>query len=445
MPHDHAVVIGGGIAGLLAAHVSSEHFRRVTILDRDELPERPGPRRGVPQGRHLHILMARGLRAFEELLPGFRHRLSSAGAGILDFAADTALCLPAGWMPRHRSGVEVHACTRDLLEWTLRRRVLESDRVEVSTGGQVTGLVATPDRRGITGVQLPDATIDADLVIDASGRGSKAPRWLEDLGRSEVARTTVDAPIDYGSRWYEAPAGDEPDWRLLAISPRYPSIRRSGTVLRVEGDRWNVLLLGLDGESVPTDDDGFADFARGLASPRIHEFIERARPLSPIHRYASNDSRIHHYERVPDWPSGFACLGDSVCALNPYAGLGMTACALGALTLREHLRGTAEGDLPGLGPRFQARLAEVNRPAWEIATNQHLRWPDDHVPTTQRPPLGPYLDGVMTLAVRHPEVATTVLEVMHMLEPPTALFTPRMQQRVAEMRRAEAPETTRAP
>ena len=436
--------MGGGIAGLLAAHVSSACFDTVTILDSDRLPDRPGPRSGVPQGRHLHILMARGLRAFEALLPGLREQLSSAGAGILDFAADAEICLPTGWMPRFKSGIEVHACTRDLLEWTLRRRVTSNERIRVLPGRQVTGLL-TDDAREVIGVQSIEGPLFADVIIDASGRASKTPEWLAAIGRSSVSETVVDAPIDYGSRWFAIPPEHQPDCALLAISPRYPGIRRGGTLQRVEGDRWNVLLLGLDGEEVPTDEAGFLEFARGLASPRIHQALAPSRPLSPVHRYRNNRNRLRHYERMPDWPRTMLALGDAVCARQPYAGLGMTACALGALALRDQLRQcVSAGDWSTLARDFQARLAVVNQSVWEIATNQHLRWPNDDSGPHPRPPLHIYLDGLMRLAVRDPKVATTVLEVMHMLAPPAALFTPRLQRRVASAITSRAEEITRA-
>jgi 2-polyprenyl-6-methoxyphenol hydroxylase-like FAD-dependent oxidoreductase len=357
----HAIVIGGGIAGLLAAHVVSPYFSRVTIVDHDAFPTAPNPRRGVPQGRHMHILMAAGRLGFEKLLPGIGTQLALAGARILDFAEDSRLWFSAGWMTRFRSGIEAIACTRDLLEWVLRKRVMVNDRIHTL----VEGLLSTSDRRTITGVRLANGTLEADLVVDTSGRGSRAPQWLEALGCSAVPETVVDAPIHYASCWYELRDDPARDFRLMAVSPRYPDIRKSGTIYQVEDRRWNVLLLGLDGEEVPDDRDGFVEFAAQLATPAIYEAIEGARPLSPIYRYRNNQNRLRHYEQVDDAPARFVVLGDAACALNPYYGLGMTAATRSAEELQTALRlADARDDWTDFARHFHARLAVVHRGAW---------------------------------------------------------------------------------
>ena len=431
---DHAVVIGGGMAGLLAARVAAESFRRVTILDRDRFPAEAGPRDCVPQGRHVHMLMARGLRTFEELVPGFSARLSAAGAELLDFAQDVAMHLPVGWMPRFRSGIQIHACSRDLLEHTLRRCVLESaptghGRIELQPERHVLGLVAAENPRKITGVRTADGIVEADFVIEAGGRASRAREWLQSLGLPRVEETVIEAPIDYASRWLEMPAGstalerNTPDWKILAVSPRYPDNRRSGTLSRAEGGCWNILLLGLDGELVPDDDAGFLDFARALVVPELYQVLRHARPVSPIHRYRNNHNRIRHFERLDGWPQGLVVLGDAACALSPYAGLGMTCASLAVLELRDHLRRGADED-PELAGRVQRRLAGVHEEAWRIATRRHLQWPEDAAPGPARPPLELYLPRLLQRTLHDRQIGQAFLEVMHMLRPARDLFAP---------------------
>ena len=75
----HAVVVGGSLAGMLAARVLSDHFDRVTLLERDRFPETPAARKGLPQGRHAHGLLERGRRALERLLPGLTGELVRTG------------------------------------------------------------------------------------------------------------------------------------------------------------------------------------------------------------------------------------------------------------------------------------------------------------------------------------------------------------------------------
>lgn len=408
----------------------SEHFAHVSLLERDRLPQRPGPRKGVPQGRHMHILMARGRLGLKALVPKVGAALAAAGVRTFDFAQDTRLWLPAGWMPRFRSQVEVYACSRDLLEWVLRSCVLSRRNIEVVTNTRVVGLVESASGKRVAGVRLPTGTLDADLVIDASGRGSLAPQWLRELGCEVPSKTVVEAPINYASRWYERPAGFEADWRLLGVSPRYPDTLRSGTIYQVEDRRWNVLLLGLDGEEVPTDEQGFLAFAGQLATPELRDALEGARPSSPIRSYRNNHNRVWHFERLEDPPQGFIVLGDAACALNPYFGLGMTSATLAALALREQFRyHEAEGDWADFTTKAQACIAAATADAWNIATNQHLRWPVD-MPEAGRPPLGWYVHQLTKRAVEDVEVARTLLQVMHMLAQPAALFTPEIQSRV---------------
>lgn len=430
MERDHAIIIGGGIAGLLSAQVASAFFHRVTIVDRDRFPEQPGPRTGIPQGRHLHMLMARGLEAFEEIVPGFGARLTSAGAQSMDFGADTALFFPTGWMKRFQAGIPFHACTRDLLEWVLREQVLRNPSIQVRQEKVIEGLVFTEDRNTVTGVRLEDETVHADGVVDASGRGSKSPDWLQAVGLSPVEETVIEAPIDYASFGYQMPSHFSPDWKLMAISPRYPAIPRGGTICRVEDNHWNVLLLGLEGDEVPTNEAGLFGFAQKLAAPELYAALQQGVRITPIHRYRNNRNRIRHYERMRDWPRQFMVVGDAACALNPYAGLGMTSAALSVLALKRTWEQSASNTgADHFAQDFQVELARVIQPAWQIATHQHLRWPhgSEEAPSL---PLGEYLSRLMHNAVKKPEVGKVVLQVMHMLVPPASLFTLEMQTRV---------------
>src|SRR5262245_14794868 len=187
----HAVVVGAGLAGLTAAQALSRHVERVTIVERDDLPERPSARPGVPQGRHLHVLQPGGSAALERLLPGFRAELVAAGATELRVPEDVLWMTPAGWAPRveGRPDHVLLAASRELAEWAVRRRVYESPQILVRAGLEVRGLVVRDGR--VQGVDVrswhaeqdaPTVTIDADIVVDASGRGSDAADWLDAAG-----------------------------------------------------------------------------------------------------------------------------------------------------------------------------------------------------------------------------------------------------------------------
>jgi hypothetical protein len=205
------------MAGLLAGRVLADHFDRVTIVERDRFPTAaPAPRRGVPQAQHLHILLMRGQAIVERLFPGLRDELVADGAPLVDSAGDFLWRNPAGWALRYRSGLTKLAFTRDLLDWRVRHRLAAFERVRFMEATDVTGLLPGPDG-GVRGVlarsEAGDAPLEADLVVDASGRGSRAPGWLAALGYPVPEESLVDAHLGYASRLYRPPAAFRSDWR----------------------------------------------------------------------------------------------------------------------------------------------------------------------------------------------------------------------------------------
>src|SRR5690349_16871493 len=237
----HAIVIGGGIAGLLAARVLIKHFDRVTLIERDHYPDEPVFRAGVPQGRHLHVLYVRGQQILENLFPGITEKLLMRGAIESDFTNDYVYRFRAGWLPRTPSQLRGYTCTRLLLEWQVRQEVLAYQRIEMIQGHEVTGLVASDDLQSVTGVCLrerkphmggeqQESCIYADLVVDASGRSSRAPRWLEALDYSPPSETVINAFLGYATRVYTPPAEPARTWKGMLIQSNPPTNLRTGFV-----------------------------------------------------------------------------------------------------------------------------------------------------------------------------------------------------------------------
>jgi 2-polyprenyl-6-methoxyphenol hydroxylase-like FAD-dependent oxidoreductase len=439
------VVVGGSMAGLLAARVLADHFDRVTVLERDRYPEMPAPRKGLPQARHAHVLLVWGREVLQRLLPGLTAELLAAGASLDDVGEEGAWLTPFGWAPRGRCGIPVLACSRDLIDWSVRRQVGALPNVQLRGGVEVAGLLAAPVGRSIVGVRLrmadgqprgqAEQTLAADLVAVADGRNSRLPGWLVGLGYAAPAETVVNPFLGDASRLYRPPRGFRPGWKHLYIQSAPPEEPRGGLVMAVEGGVWLVTLDGGGGDYPPTDEAGFLDFARSLRSPAVYEAIRDAEPLTPIAGNRAAENRLRHYERLDRWPEGLVVLGDAACAFDPVYGQGMTAAALGAETLGQclrHHRGPA-GPRPGLGRAFQRRLARVNATPWELSSGSDYRYPGAEGP----PPgwaarlINRYVDGVIRLSTRHEGVRRRVLEVMHLLRPPSALLGPGVLGRVA--------------
>lgn len=429
----HAVVVGGSIGGMLAARALADRFDRVTIVERDRLPDAGENRPGVPHARHLHFFFKRGLMVVEELFPGVTADLLEAGSHLLDQGKDFRILYRSGWSPRVEMGLEFCTFTRPLLEATIRRHLLKDGKIGILEGFDVAGLMLDEDRQRVEGVRIrprhrdPNAPVEtrevaAELVVDTSGRGSRAPEWLEAAGFPKPEETVVDAFWGYATRIYEPVEDFKKDWKVLFVMNRPPYQPRAGIIQPIEGNRWLVTVAGVMHDYPPTDEEGFLKFARSLSSPELYRAIEHARPLSRIWGYRRTENRLRRYDRAR-LPAGFAALGDSVCAFNPVYGVGMTLTGLEALELRELLR---KGDGRLDTRAFQKRVAKLVSGPWALTTGEDLRWPATQGGkiTAKVKFMHWYIEQVIRLIPQNEDVFRRFQRVNHMLDAPTALFRP---------------------
>ena len=382
--HDHAVVLGAGMAGLLTAQTLSRHFERVTIVERDNLASHPANRPGVPQGDHLHVILPGGQQAIERVLPGFAHELVAAGAVDIAIPTEVLWLSPAGWIdrfpPRHR----MISATRPLIEWCTRRRVLATPGIELLEGRAVDGLLPGWDGDRVSGVRLHDAGSDsgktaalrADLVVDAAGRRSRLPEWLDRLGFERPDETRIDASLSYASRIYRRPPGTR-DWKGAFLQAKPPTTGRMAVMFEVEDDRLLVTVQGVGGDHPPRDEVGFLDFTRSLRSPVIYETIRDAEPLTPIVGFANTANRRRHYERLRRWPERLVAIGDSACAFNPVYGQGVSVAALTAVRLDHALERRGDRSLDGFAPAFRRQVAAAGKAGMDDRHRRRPALPDD--------------------------------------------------------------------
>ncbi|MEU9554309.1 NAD(P)/FAD-dependent oxidoreductase [Streptomyces fumanus] len=425
-----AVVLGAGAAGLLAAAALTE-FADVTIVERDTLPAGPGPRRGVPQARHAHLVWSGGVRAFEELLPAVVDDIVARGGRLIHVMGDMVSRAPNGvWFrrftaTRHRNLV----CSRDLLDSVLRARVLAGDHVTVRQAHTAVGL--TGDAGRVTGVRIRgdrgEVALAADLVVDASGRGSRAPRWLTDLGLPGVTERVVDAGVVYATRLYRAPDSTAtagfPLVNVQADPAGAPG--RGGIVLPVEGGRWIVTLAGTRGGEPTGDPAAFVDFALRLDHPVIGELLRDAEPLGGVATTRGTRNHRRYYEKMRNWPDGFAVLGDATAGYNPVYGHGLTVAAQCALAVRDVLRSSAL-TTPGTARRLQRAVARPVGVAWDLAVGQDAHYPGatDAPPTVPERLLARFLDHAVATGARNPRALGALLDVMSLEKPVTRLLSP---------------------
>lgn len=437
---ERAIVIGSGIAGLLATRVLADRFGEVTLFERDAVTPETGVRRSVPQGAHSHLLLKRGEDVIERLFPGIGAELDRRGAVLSDVAAGARWLHHGVWKLRFDSGIHTHKQSRPLLERVMRARVEAMPGVTVRHGASVRELCATPDRARVTGVIAEGGTGrwtgDADLVVDASGRGSRLPQWLSALGYPPPPEDRLEIDLRYATRHYRRPAGAA-DWRSLIVYPDPPTHTRGGIIVPVEDDGWVVTVFGYHRDHPPGDNDGYLQFARGLPSPELYEAVRTAQPLTDVSVLSDPRAVWRRYDRADRFPAGVLAIGDSFCSTDPVFGQGMTMAAQGADLLGAMLPSYPGGRSAGSAVqaswrrRYFRRLAGRVSRAWQTAGLEDLRYPQTAGP---RPRLTAafqwYTDAVIRATAADTHVFRHYLRTVHHLAGPMNLLRPSVLLRV---------------
>ncbi|KPI02020.1 fumarate reductase/succinate dehydrogenase flavoprotein domain protein [Actinobacteria bacterium OV450] len=446
--HDHAVVLGAGLAGLLAARALAQRFARVTVVERDELEDAgPAFRPGVPQSRHVHVLWSRGLEVMEGLLPGVTRELLASGAALLESPRDFLWLSPADWF-HPVPGSRILVGSRELIDWTVRREVLRDERIRIRSGSAATGLVAGADGRSVTGVRLREGgPLSARFVVDATGRTSRAPAWLAALGHPAPATTRYDSHLGYSSRYYEIPPDPARRWQGMYVQGR-PDSPRGGVLVPLDDGRWLATLIGNGEHAPPTGDEEFLEYTRTLRTPALHDVLRDAKPLSSPTGFRSTANEWRHYERLDRWPAGFVVLGDAACRFNPVYGHGMTVAALAADALAGAIRGLAPREIAAAARRIQRRTAGAAEVAWQIATSEDMRYPGTEGPPPDQTTkvLQAYMARVIVGANADPEISRPFFGVLSLSASPTTLLSPGTVIRVmSKWRLPTVPETAAYP
>jgi 2-polyprenyl-6-methoxyphenol hydroxylase-like FAD-dependent oxidoreductase len=435
---EHAVVIGGSMGGLVAARVLSDAYERVTVVDRDELAEgRPAPRRGVPQGGHAHAVIAGGRAALEELLPGLTEEVERLGAPRGD-AQDNVRWLQLGArLAQAPCGLHGLHVSRPLLEHRVRARVCALGDVTLIDRTDVAGLATARDG-AVTGVRLirgrdgsAEERLPADLVVDASGRGSRSPRWLGEIGYQPPTEESVRVDVTYSTRLFRA-RPEALDGDLAIVVCATPTTPRLGVLIALEGDRWIVSLAGYRGDRAPLDLPGFLGFAASLSTPDLVDALRDAEPLDDgaTHRFPASVRR--RYDRLRRFPEGLLVFGDALSSFNPIYGQGMTVAARQALVLRRCL----EAGTRGLSRRFFRGAAREVDAAWKIVMGSDLRIPavEGARPAPVRL-MNAYLARLLAGAQTDAGLAEAFLRVAYLVDRPERLLRPSLALRVLARRR----------
>ncbi|WP_199440929.1 FAD-dependent oxidoreductase [Umezawaea beigongshangensis] len=432
-----AVVVGAGIAGLLAARALSDVFERVAVIDRDVLTAGATGRRGVPQGPHAHALLAGGTAALEHLLPGLGDELVAGGAVRADLQHDLRWYSGDHRLRAGRPRLEGVGVSGVALERAVRDRVRALPGVTIIGACDVVGLTSAPGRDLVTGVRLlpradsaAETRLAADLVVDAGGRASRTPAWLEEMGYQRVPEESVEIGLACVTRHYRR----EPhhlDGGLGAVAGFHPGTRRGGCVIAQEGDRFAVTVAGVLGEHPPGDHAGLLAFAESLPGGEVAEVVRTAQPLDDPVRMSWPRHTRRYYERVRRFPDGLLVLGDALCTFNPLHGQGASVAALEAQLLARLLaHGTDR-----LARRFFRAAASLVHGPWSIGRGTDLRFPELGGRRTAAARLvAAYLDRYRAAAAGDPVLGGALVRVFALTSPPARLFAPDLVARVLRHR-----------
>ena len=434
-----AVVIGAGIGGLTAAGAVAQHFERVDILERDRLATSVASRSGTPQDRHPHGLLAGGLQALDQIFPGFKSDLAAAGAVPVSFAREVQFERPdVGVLPKRDFRISVLCATRPLVELVLRRRTEAVSNITLRPASRVIGMVPMAGRAGASGVQFVNGserseTLDADLVVDASGRAAPTLTLLDAFCWDRPQITDIGVDITYATAVVEIPPNATTDWKVVLTLPDPPYLALHAVLVPTEDDHWIVAIADHSATAWIETWDAFLDASRSLITPTVYNALRYAQPPEGIRHYRFPVSTWKHFERLPRLPRGVLPVADSFCRFNPIHGQGMSSAAKQARLLKDVLNlAAADPDpLAAAQAGFMTEVASVLETPWTMSTSADLAFPQtrgerpDNFAEAQR-----FEAALFRAAVVDPVVHRAMTEVAQLLQSHHRLQEPDMMRRI---------------
>jgi 2-polyprenyl-6-methoxyphenol hydroxylase-like FAD-dependent oxidoreductase len=430
------------MAGLAAARVLSDKYADVVIVDRDELIGVTTYRNGVPHGRHAHGLVAKGHAIYEGLFPGLTESMRLDGVRPGDFNAAIQWYFGGKQLAQSDSGLACLPCGRPALELGVRKHVQAIPNVRFLERHDIVSLETTPDKKRVIGARIQrreqgskPETLLADLVLDITGRGSRMPAWLTELGYEAPAEDKVKVDLAYTSRHFRLKR--DPFTKDIAIiaaaTPSYP--RGAFFYPMPDGETVELSLTGILGDYPPTDPEGFLAYTKSLPIPEFYDYVHDAEPADDAVRFKFPASVWRRYDQLTRFPDGLLVTGDAVCSFNPIYAQGMTVAGMETLTLRKHL------DSPALNAlEFFAEISGQIASPWEFSATADLGYAGvEGQRTDQINMINQFITGLQAAAVHDPVLTDAFLRVAGLVDEPMALMNPDIQQRV--MQQAGPPPT----
>ncbi|MFB3040713.1 MAG: FAD-dependent oxidoreductase [Candidatus Poribacteria bacterium] len=427
-----AVVLGASVAGLFAGRMLANFFDEVVLFDKEEFGEGVGARKAVPQGRHVHVILTPTYIALQRFLPGLVDELVANGASVLDAGRDSRVLIYGKTLTNGATQQPIIGSTRPFFEYHLRRYVMAVDGIEIKSGRRFEKWLMDDALKKVTGIVTSgiqgEQSLDADLVVDARGRGSTLIAELSAMGYGRPQVEQIDVCIDYTSREYRA-IDVKPKWNFLHVSPYAPNVWKGGIIAGVEDDKWVVTQFGYFGDKAPADDNGFLQFARTLDAPDVADFLSTAEPVSEFCEIGTRTCRMIRFEKLDAFPDRLLAVADAVCSLNPIYGQGMTKAANEAVFLNQSLGDylANHDSLDGFSDIFRRGLPDVGAEwAWQLTRAADLsfnravgkRNAGDKMMVR-------YMRRLLLRATENLDARSEIMDVIMLVKSPQSLMNPR--------------------
>ncbi|MGJ3193232.1 glutamate synthase [Peribacillus frigoritolerans] len=428
---EKAVIIGGGIAGKLAAKALSHFFQQVIIVEAGQECKEKVPRKRVPQSYHPHVLLKRGEEAIEILFPEILSQLIEDGSIVTNFTNDLKWHHFGYWKHRFSGEFTLIQQSRPMLEWHLQRRVEEVTNITTRYETKTEQLLVNKHDHTVLGVRVRSCKtglaeeLDASFVVDASGSASKNIEWLQALD-VKVKEERVKIQLFYATRLYSLKKQEHPEWQNLLISPSFPDNPYGAYIQTLEDNRFSVTFSGYANAHAPNTNEEFISYAKKLPVPDVLRFLEGAEPLSEIKIHRVPYQVRRRFDLAKNIPEGFLIIGDAHCRFDPLFGQGISVAAVQALELQSSLFQTKRAD-KGFGQRFHKRISKIIDVPWEMATTEVLRHPEIKGERTFVQPYKQwYCKRVYELSASDPEIYSRLVRVMNLIRSPLHLFHPKV-------------------
>ncbi len=426
-----AIVIGGSIAGKLAAKALSNTFEEVIIVESGEEWDGKGPRKRVPQSNHPHVLLKGGEEALEELFPNITNELIEVGSIVNNFTRDLKWHQFGLWKQPFKGEINMIQQSRLLLESHIQKRIEQVSNVTSKYEMLVEGLLVDNKLNKVYGIRAKclktgmKEEFHADLVVDASGFGSKSIDWLQEYN-FEVQEEKVRIDLFYATRMFRLKEKEKLDCCNMLMSPSFPENPYGVLIQTIEDDRYFVTFSGYANEKAPQTDDEFYDFAENLSITNVTEFLNKSEAITDIKTYKIPYQVRRRFDLVNNLPEGLLVVEDAHCRFDPVFGQGVSVAAMEAHQLQLILQGRKRLDKT-LTREFYRKTAMIIKTPWEMTTTEIARHPKLQKELTTKQKFQQwYTKQIYQLSASDSDIYIRLVRVMNLIRSPFHLFHPRV-------------------